>query len=62
VIGIGALVLFGLWLSRQTQQDGRPDVIASSPRWRLVSDAALAASVLVSLVVIKGLQGLIPPQ
>lgn len=62
VIGIGALVLSGLWLSHQTQQDRGPDVIAASPRWRLVSEAALAASVLVSLVVIKGLQGLIPPQ
>jgi undecaprenyl-diphosphatase len=62
VIGIGALVLSGLWLDRQTQQDRRPDTIAPSPRWRLVSDAAVVASVLVSLVVIKGLQGLIPPQ
>ncbi|HSE57988.1 MAG TPA: phosphatase PAP2 family protein [Nitrospiraceae bacterium] len=62
VIGVGALVLFGLWLSRQAQQDSGPDVFAASPRWRLVSEAALAASVLVSLVVIKGLQGLIPPQ
>jgi undecaprenyl-diphosphatase len=62
VIGIGALVLSGLWLSRRTRQDGGPDLIASSPRWRLMSDAALAASVLVSLVVIKGLQGLIPLQ
>lgn len=62
VIGIGALVLLGLRLSRQTQQDGGPETIAPSPRWRLVSDAALAAAVLVSLVVIKGLQGLIPSQ
>lgn len=62
VIGIGALVLFGRWLSRQTEQEDRADPIAVSPRWQVLSDAALALSVLVSLVVIKGLQGLIPPQ
>lgn len=62
VIEIGALVLSGLWLSRPRQQDNGPDAMASSPRWRFVFDAALAASVLLSLVVIKGLQGLMPPQ
>lgn len=62
VIGIGALVLSSLWLTRQTPQDGELPVSAASLRWRLVSNAALTASVLVSLVIIKGLQGLIPPQ
>jgi uncharacterized membrane protein YidH (DUF202 family) len=62
VIGIGALVLGGLRLSRRTEQEDRSDPIAVSPRWRVVSDAALAVSVLVSLVLIKGLQGLIPVQ